>query len=61
LNIIETAILSVLIMEPKLFDHDRGCFFELYHAGRYAVSGIPSTSCSTTWRGRPGRPAWPAF
>jgi hypothetical protein len=28
-------------MEPKLFGHDRGCLFELYHAGRYAVSGIP--------------------
>jgi dTDP-4-dehydrorhamnose 3,5-epimerase len=41
LNVIETAIPSVLIMEPKLFGHDRRCLFELYHAGRCAVSGIP--------------------
>ena len=42
MNAIETAIPGVLIMEPKLLGDARGFFLELYHAERYAASGIPA-------------------
>ena len=42
MNVIETEIPSVLILEPKVFGDSRGFFTELYQADRYANSGIPS-------------------
>jgi dTDP-4-dehydrorhamnose 3,5-epimerase len=41
MNIIETAIPGVLIVEPKLFGDARGFFQELYHHIRYTERGIP--------------------
>lgn len=35
-----TAIAGVLVVEPRVFTDDRGAFFELYHAQRYADAGI---------------------
>ena len=43
MNIIETAISGVLILEPKVFGDARGFFTELYQADRYAKSGISTT------------------
>jgi dTDP-4-dehydrorhamnose 3,5-epimerase len=40
MNVIETAIPGVLIIEPKLFGDARGFFTEMYQADRYAGSGI---------------------
>src|ERR1700730_16695950 len=40
MNVIETAIPGVLIVEPERFGDTRGFFMELYHEDRYAVSGI---------------------
>jgi len=40
MNVIETAIPGVLIVEPKLFGDPRGFFMELYREDRYAGSGI---------------------
>jgi dTDP-4-dehydrorhamnose 3,5-epimerase len=40
MNVIETAIPGVLILEPKLFGDSRGFFTEIYHANRYTASGI---------------------
>lgn len=42
MNVIETAIPGVLIIEPKIFGDSRGFFTELYHSDRYAQIGIPS-------------------
>jgi len=42
MNLIETEIPGLLIVEPKLFGDSRGFFIELYQAERYARSGIPS-------------------
>ena len=42
LNVIETEISGVLIVEPKLFGDPRGFFTELYQADRYAKSGVPA-------------------
>jgi dTDP-4-dehydrorhamnose 3,5-epimerase len=40
MNVIETAIPEVLIVEPKLFGDARGFFMEIYHEERYDGSGI---------------------
>ena len=36
MNIIETAIPGVVVIEPKLFGDSRGFFMEMYHEERYA-------------------------
>jgi dTDP-4-dehydrorhamnose 3,5-epimerase len=40
MNVIETAIPGVLIVEPKIFGDARGFFLELYQSERYGGSGI---------------------
>ncbi len=40
MNIIQTAIAGVLIIEPKVFGDTRGFFLESFHATRYAEAGI---------------------
>jgi dTDP-4-dehydrorhamnose 3,5-epimerase len=41
MNLLETALPGVLIVEPKVFRDDRGFFLETYHAARYAGAGLP--------------------
>src|SRR2546427_12909429 len=41
MNVVPTALPGVLVIEPRLFEDRRGFFFESYHAGRYAVAGLP--------------------
>ena len=43
MNVIQTAIPDVLIIEPKKFGDARGFFLETYQAQRYADAGIPQT------------------
>ena len=40
MNIIDTAIPGVLIIEPKIFGDGRGFFLETFQADRYAAAGI---------------------
>ncbi|HVZ86377.1 MAG TPA: dTDP-4-dehydrorhamnose 3,5-epimerase [Polyangia bacterium] len=40
MNIIETSLPGVLIIEPKVFGDDRGFFLETYQQARYASAGI---------------------
>jgi dTDP-4-dehydrorhamnose 3,5-epimerase len=40
MNVIETAIPGLLIVEPTRFGDARGFFMELYHENRYVGSGI---------------------
>ena len=40
MNVIETTIPGVLIVEPRLLHDARGFFMELYQADRYAKSAI---------------------
>ena len=40
MNVIETAIPGVLIIEPKVFGDARGCFSETFQVKRYADIGI---------------------
>jgi dTDP-4-dehydrorhamnose 3,5-epimerase len=40
---LETELPGVLLLEPRSFEDARGSFMELFHAGRYAEVGIPTT------------------
>ena len=42
MNILNTEIPEVVIIEPKLFGDSRGFFTELYQADRYGKHGIPA-------------------
>jgi dTDP-4-dehydrorhamnose 3,5-epimerase len=41
MNIIETTLSGVLIIQPKVFGDARGFFLENFHGERYAKAGIP--------------------
>jgi dTDP-4-dehydrorhamnose 3,5-epimerase len=41
MKVVETALPGVLLIEPRVFEDERGCFFEAYHAQRYRALGIP--------------------
>jgi len=41
MNVIETKLPGVLIIEPKVFGDARGFFLETFHKQRYADIGIP--------------------
>jgi len=40
MNIMETAIPGVLIIEPKIFGDARGFYLETFQAKRYADAGL---------------------
>jgi dTDP-4-dehydrorhamnose 3,5-epimerase len=40
-KVLATQLPGVLLLEPRVFRDDRGCFLEVFHAGRYAEAGIP--------------------
>src|SRR5579871_3429655 len=40
MNIIHTELPEVLIFEPKVFEDQRGYFFETFQSARYAEAGI---------------------
>ena len=40
MNVIETKLPGVLIIEPKVLGDHRGFFKETFHAERYAEAGI---------------------
>lgn len=43
MNILETSLPGVLILEPKTFSDDRGYFMETYNAARFRDSGLPDS------------------
>ncbi|HTJ31592.1 MAG TPA: dTDP-4-dehydrorhamnose 3,5-epimerase [Acidobacteriaceae bacterium] len=42
MNVTETALCGVLILEPRIFRDDRGCFFETFNLAKMAELGLPS-------------------
>lgn len=40
LNVIQTPLPGVLIIEPKIFADERGFFLETYHASRFREAGL---------------------
>jgi dTDP-4-dehydrorhamnose 3,5-epimerase len=41
MQILETSLPGVLLIEPHVFEDDRGFFFEAYHEKRYGELGLP--------------------
>ncbi|WP_428328455.1 dTDP-4-dehydrorhamnose 3,5-epimerase [Mucilaginibacter sp.] len=41
MNIIETYIKGLLIIEPRIFSDDRGYFYESYNKSKFTEAGIP--------------------
>jgi len=39
----QTSIPDVLLIEPQVFEDNRGFFLETYHAAKFAEAGIPHT------------------
>jgi len=42
-NIIQTGIPGLLVIEPRVFGDDRGFFFESWNAARFAALGLDTT------------------
>jgi dTDP-4-dehydrorhamnose 3,5-epimerase len=43
LNVIQTELPGILIIEPQVFADERGFFLEIYHAQRFREAGLPDT------------------
>jgi dTDP-4-dehydrorhamnose 3,5-epimerase len=43
MHLLKTPIEGLLILEPKVFQDERGYFFESFHAGRYQEAGITNS------------------
>jgi dTDP-4-dehydrorhamnose 3,5-epimerase len=41
LIVLETDLPGVLILEPRLFEDERGWFMETFHAAKFAEAGLP--------------------
>lgn len=41
MNVIETSLPGVLIIEPRVFEDERGFFVETWHRDRYHGAGLP--------------------
>ena len=55
MNILQTRLPGVLIIEPEVYRDERGWFLETYHADKYQDGGIPLSfvqdNCSSSVRG----------
>lgn len=47
MNVIETEIEGLLILEPKVFGDDRGYFYESFHKERFGKLGLPTEFVQT--------------
>jgi dTDP-4-dehydrorhamnose 3,5-epimerase len=43
MKLLPTAIPDVVLVEPRVFADDRGHFFEIFHAGKFADDGLALT------------------
>jgi dTDP-4-dehydrorhamnose 3,5-epimerase len=43
MNVRETSLPGVLIVEPRVFRDERGAFWESFHSARYAAAGLPGS------------------
>jgi dTDP-4-dehydrorhamnose 3,5-epimerase len=42
MNVVETGLPGVVIIEPRVFTDSRGCFMETWHQARYRELGFPT-------------------
>jgi dTDP-4-dehydrorhamnose 3,5-epimerase len=43
MKLTETGIEGLLVIEPAIFEDDRGYFFESYNAGKFKKAGLDFT------------------
>jgi dTDP-4-dehydrorhamnose 3,5-epimerase len=54
-NVVQTPLAGLLVIEPKIFRDDRGHFIETFQAERYAKAGIAQPFVQDNWsRSRKG-------
>ena len=49
MNVIETGLAGVLLLEPRVFGDHRGFFLETFHAACYAEAGIRAPFVQDNW------------
>ena len=49
MNVVETALPGVRVIEPKVFRDDRGHFVESFQAERYAKAGVGTAFVQDNW------------
>lgn len=49
MQVIDTGLPGVLLLEPRVFGDQRGFFLETFHAARYAEVGIPAPFVQDNW------------
>jgi dTDP-4-dehydrorhamnose 3,5-epimerase len=49
MNVLQTELPGVLVIEPKVFGDSRGFFAETFHAERYAAAGIRASFVQDNW------------
>tara|TARA_B100000029_G_scaffold123075_1_gene116640 strand:+ start:249 stop:848 length:600 start_codon:yes stop_codon:yes gene_type:complete len=49
MNVLDTPLPGVLVIEPRVFSDDRGFFLETYQRLRYAQSGIAADFVQDNW------------
>lgn len=47
MRVIETNLPGVLVIEPRVFDDERGCFYESYNDARFREAGIEAKFVQT--------------
>lgn len=49
MNVIDTPLHGLKVIEPRVFEDARGFFLETFNAGRYTALGIPSHFVQDNW------------
>ncbi|MEW5739890.1 MAG: dTDP-4-dehydrorhamnose 3,5-epimerase [Myxococcota bacterium] len=49
MNVTDTPLAGLKVIEPRVFEDPRGFFLETFHAGRYAAAGVPSHFVQDNW------------
>lgn len=49
MNVVDTPLGGLKVIEPKVFEDARGFFLETFNAGRYAALGVPSHFVQDNW------------
>lgn len=49
MNVVDTPLAGLKVIEPRVFEDPRGFFLETYHAARYAAAGLPTSFVQDNW------------
>lgn len=49
MNVVDTPLAGLKVIEPRVFEDPRGFFLETFNAGRYADAGITGTFVQDNW------------